>query len=182
MKRKIMILAVLVICIALFAAGTLAYYTSEQKAHNVITTGGVEIALNEWADEERETPFEDLTGIMPGAAVTKIVEVENTGASTAWVRVLVDENIELSGEGRADPGDIVLDINTTDWTLKDGRYYYNSPLEAGETTAPLFTSVSFDKDMGNEYQNATVTVDVSAQAVQTANNGTSALDASGWPA
>ena len=36
--------------------------------------------------------------------------------------------------------------------------------------------------MGNEYQNAAATVDISAQAVQTANNGTSALTASGWPA
>ena len=36
--------------------------------------------------------------------------------------------------------------------------------------------------MGNEYQNATATVDVIAQAVQTANNGTSAADAAGWPA
>ena len=35
--------------------------------------------------------------------------------------------------------------------------------------------------MGNEYQNAEATVDVTAQAVQTANNGDSALTAKGWP-
>ena len=35
--------------------------------------------------------------------------------------------------------------------------------------------------MGNEYQNATATVDVYAQAVQTANNGKTALNAQGWP-
>ena len=50
MKRKLLILSVLAICIATLAAGTLAYFTSEGKAHNVITTGGVEIAVAEEAD------------------------------------------------------------------------------------------------------------------------------------
>jgi len=36
--------------------------------------------------------------------------------------------------------------------------------------------------MGNEYQNCTVSVDVSAQAVQVANNGADVLEAKGWPA
>lgn len=61
MKRKLLILSVLAICIATLAAGTLAYFTSEGKAHNVITTGGVEITVQEWADEEKTKPFEDLT-------------------------------------------------------------------------------------------------------------------------
>ena len=41
--------------------------------------------------------------------------------------------------------------------------------------------MTFKADMGNEYQNATATVDVSAQAVQTANNGATVMDAQGWP-
>ena len=36
--------------------------------------------------------------------------------------------------------------------------------------------------MTNEYQNCTVEVIVKAQGVQTANNGSSALEAAGWPA
>ena len=35
--------------------------------------------------------------------------------------------------------------------------------------------------MGNEYQGATATVDIVAQAVQTANNGATVEDATGWP-
>ena len=87
MKRKILILSVLVICVAILAAGSLAYFTADTTAHNVITTGGVNITLNEWANEDRTEPFEDRTGVMPGAEVTKIVEVENTGSGSAWVRV-----------------------------------------------------------------------------------------------
>ena len=91
MKRKILILSVLAICIATLAAGTLAYYNAETTAHNVITTGGVEIAVQEWADKDKTQPFEDLMGVMPDATVTKIAEVKNTGASDAWIRVRVDK-------------------------------------------------------------------------------------------
>ena len=181
MKRKLLILSVLAICIATLAAGTLAYFTSEGKAHNVITTGGVEITVQEWADEEKTKPFENLTGVMPNTTVTKIAEIKNTGASDAWVRVKVEKNIKLQGEGTSDTSLVELTLNTTDWTEKDGYYYYTKVLKPGEVTAPIFTAVTFKPDMGNEYQNATATVDVTAQAVQTANNGATVMDAQGWP-
>ena len=181
MKRKLLILSVLAICIATLAAGTLAYFTSEGKAHNVITTGGVEITVQEWADEEKTKPFEDLTGVMPNTTVTKIAEIKNTGASAAWIRVKVEKSIKLQGEGAPDTGLVELALNTADWTEKDGYYYYTKVLKPGEVTAPIFTAVTFKPDMGNEYQNATATVDVTAQAVQTANNGATVMDAQGWP-
>ena len=181
MKRKLLILSVLVICVATLAAGTLAYFTSEGTAHNVITTGGVDITLQEWADEGKKTPFEDLTGIMPGMTVTKIAEIKNTGASEAWVRVKVEKNIRLAGEGEVNPDLVELALDTANWTEKDGYYYYNKALKPGEVTAPVFSAVTFNASMGNEYQNATATVDVYAQAVQTANNGETALNAQGWP-
>lgn len=181
MKRKLLILSVLAICIATLAAGTLAYFTAEGKAHNVITTGGVEITVQEWADEARTEPFEDLTGVMPNTTVTKIAEIKNTGASAAWIRVKVEKSIKLQGDGTPDTGLVELTLNIADWTEKDGYYYYSKPLKPGEVTAPIFTAVTFKPDMGNEYQNATATVDVSAQAVQTANNGDTVMDAKGWP-
>ena len=182
MKRKILILSVLAICIATLAAGTIAFFTAEGKAHNVITTGGVEIAVQEWADDEKTKPFENLSGVMPNTTVTKIAEVKNTGASDAWVRVKVEKNIKLQGEGTPDTGLVELTLNTTDWTLAaDGYLYCNKAIRPGETTAPLFTCVTFDAGMGNEYQNATATVHVAAEAVQTANNGVTALEALGWP-
>ena len=44
------------------------------------------------------------------------------------------------------------------------------------------TGVDFAGGLDNSFQNVRVNVNVAAQAVQTANNGTSALDAAGWPA
>ena len=78
MKRKILLVSALVICMAVSITGTLAYYQAETQAHNVITTGSVDIRLQEWADEEKTVPFKDPDGIMPGTSVTKIAEVKNT--------------------------------------------------------------------------------------------------------
>ena len=181
MKKKILLVTAVVICLAIAATGTLAYFTAEDMAHNVITTGGVEIAVQEWADEGKTKPFENLTGVMPNTTVTKIAEIKNTGASDAWVRVKVEKNIKLQGEGTSDTSLVELTLNTADWTEKDGYYYYTKVLKPGEVTAPIFTAVTFKPDMGNEYQNATATVDVTAQAVQTANNGATVMDAQGWP-
>ena len=74
-----------------------------------------------------------------------------------------------------------LAYNTADWTEKDGYYYYNKVLKPGEVTAPVCTAVSFHADMSNAYQNATATIDIFAQATQSANNGNTATDAQGWP-
>lgn len=182
MKRKLLILSAVAICLATLASGTLAYYTSEERAHNVITSGGVDITLLEWADEERQTPFVDLEGMMPGQDATKIVEVCNTGVSEAWIRIRYNVYID---DGEPYDSELVkLDLNTDDWTYNedDCWYYYNTPVQRGDTTKPLFTTVHFETRMGNGYQNRKFRIDVDAQAVQTANNGESATEAQGWPA
>ena len=61
MKRRLFAGAVIVMCLSLLGFGTLAYFTAEDTAHNVITSGDINIELQEWADEEKTTPFpEDL--------------------------------------------------------------------------------------------------------------------------
>lgn len=185
MKRKLLIVSVLAILVAVTAAGTLAYFTDTGTAHNVITTGNVEIELNEWADETRTQPFRDKTGVMPGTQVTKIVEVENTGTGAAFVRLRVEKNVYGANQEPMDTKPVSLNFNNTDWIYSEsegeGYYYYNRALEPGKTTEPLFTTVTFDPLMGNEYQNASAHVKVIAYAVQSANNGDSPQAAKGWP-
>ncbi len=187
MKRKILVCAVLAICLSLLVFGTLAYFTAEERAHNVITSGNIDIDLQEWADENKTVPFpEDGVGdVMPGTEVTKIVEIKNTGSGAAYIRVEVEQQITLE-DGSVDKSEnspLSIDFDKTNWTLgDDGYYYYNKALEPGETTEPLFTKVTFDKTMDNKYQNSTAAIDVTGYAVQTANNGNSALEAKGWAA
>lgn len=207
MKKRIFSLAVVIICLATLASGTLAYFTADDTAHNVITSGGIAIELVEEYDDDgnpltdpKDFPEEGIFGIMPGTSASKIVSVKNTGASEAWIRVWVNVGISEDGDPITNPTiknlpltitdasgkkiDVVtLDFNSTAWTQgEDFYYYYNSPVEPGKSTEPLFNTVKFAKETGNEYQNCKVIIDISAQAVQTAHNDDDGvLGADGWP-
>lgn len=185
MKRKILLVSALVICMAVSITGTLAYYQVETQAHNVITTGSVDIRLQEWADEEKTVPFKDPDGIMPGTSVTKIAEVKNTGKSDAWVRVRINTTVtrKISDNESVllDASGIGLNLNETSWVKNGDNYYYQKVLAPGETTEPLLRSVSFDQTMGNDYAGVQVDVCLKAEAVQSANNGQTVFEAAGWP-
>ena len=182
-KWKIVALCTVLACLSIVASGTLAYFTAQETAHNVITSGGVDIQLHEFSERGNEelVPWQDVDGVMPGAEISKIVTVENTGASDAWVRIKVDKTVILASGDKGNPEVMKLDIKDAFWTEQDGYYYYNDPLAPGDTTPPLFTTVTFDPKMGNDYQGSTAHIDVQADAVQVANNGETVLDALGWP-
>lgn len=46
-KRRIFLLAMMLICLALAATGTLAYFNADEQVHNVITSGNIAIDLIE---------------------------------------------------------------------------------------------------------------------------------------
>lgn len=179
MKRRIFVIAALVLCASLLAFGTLAYFTAQDEAQNIITAGNLDIQVVE--TDESGDPFENQTGVMPGSVIDKVVKVENIGDNTAWIRVRVTAVCTANGTELPIDG-IVLDYNTTDWVYADGFYYYTSPVDAAEFTTALFNTVTFGIGLGNEYQNAQLTIDVEADAVQYANNGATVMEAQGWPA
>lgn len=187
MKKKIFVLAFIAVCLSIIAYSTTAYFTYEDIAHNVITMGNIKIELQELAIPDNggdPVPFTDVIDVLPGTDVSKIVQVKNVGAESAWIRIDIEKSLQLA-EGRQGEIDLSLvsyDLNTAYWTEKDGFYYYNSMLKPGETTQPLFTEVSFAPYMGNLYQQSKALIKVIAQATQTANNGTDVFEAAGWPA
>lgn len=185
MKKRIITLAILAICISIAAYGTLAYFTYEDTATNIITTGNLKIALIETSENADGThvPFEDVYDVMPGTDISKIVQVKNVGGFAAWIRISVDKAIQLAEgvTGEVDLDLVALDFNSSDWTERDGYYYYNRALNPGETTEPLFTTVTFSARMSNMYQHSTAVIKVDAQATQVANNGSTVFDAAGWP-
>ena len=105
-KRKIVLLASALCMVAILAiGGTLAYFTDTDEATNTFTVGGVKIALHE-QERDGNGGLKDFTQdkvLMPivGSAqgdkdalgqpvaanyVDKIVTIENTGVSDAYVR------------------------------------------------------------------------------------------------
>ena len=192
MKKKLLLLAAVIACIAIAVTGTLAYFSADDTAHNVITTGGVNIKVVEQTRNDDKAlvdfPEEGIQGVMPGTSVPKIVRIQNTGASEAWIRVKMDASI-LDEQGK----DLSLTIGDSEKTVVeflvltgwldggDGYWYYEKPVSAGEMTDTLLEEVFFSNELGNEYQNCTANLLISAEAVQTANNGETVLDAQGWP-
>jgi len=189
-KKKILLLVSVVLILSCVVVGTYAWFNEAETAHNVITTGKVDIELVEEASTENGmVPFEDVDGIMPTMTASKIVTVDNVGVGSAWVRIAVMKDIQLADgvEGEIDTDLIKLDIDTENWIEQEDDgvvyYYYAKQLAPGESTSPLFTTVTFDETMGNMYQNSKAFIDVRAEAVQVANNAETGtvLDAAGWP-
>lgn len=151
MKRKIWIIVLALISIASMASSTMAYFTGEDRAHNVITTGGVHIALVEQqrtGDTYTPFPKEGVTGVLPGTSISKIVSVENTGSAPAWVRIRLTASIE-NAQGEALPP--VLEDGTSVMSMEllpgwvvgpDGWLYYREPVAVDGATTPAFESVT----------------------------------------
>lgn len=209
MKRKLLFIATIVLCLSLLTVGTLAYYSGTTTAHNVITSSGIDITLVDSIEGGTALTDEDgtptggwsLAGVMPGQTVKKTVAVKNTGESEAWVRLQVTLTI-TGADGEPLPnvlevGDkkitlVSFDLDETKW-LREGDYIYHlAPVAGGGEgqTADLFkdNAVTFAPEMPNAYQDCHVSIQIAAQAVQTAHNpenraahATPVLAAAGWP-
>ncbi len=187
-KRKLLLIAAIILVLAVAAGGSIAFFTAEDTAHNVITTGNVDISVVETmldGTERKNFPAEGITGVLPGMTVSKIVQVRNTGGAEAWIRVRVGVSAR-NGAQEALNTDVVKFSVEDPWIDGgDGYYYYTKAVPAAGDTDILFREVRFDPNMGNEYQNSTVYVTVEAEAVQTANNpipaGGTVRDVAGWP-
>lgn len=179
-KKQLALIAILTICFAIVASGTMAYFTAEETAYNVITMGRLGMELVEEPSDGKPWPAEGISGIVPGIIIDKKPYIVNKGSVDFYTRASVSIKVTASNGNSLSAEYIQLDINTTDWTEKDGYYYYNRILAPGEKTEPLFTKVSFAKEMHNAYQGARTEIDINAQAVQSGNNGSDPLSALGW--
>lgn len=198
MKGKLAVIAAAALCLAMFAGGTLAYFTTENTAHNVITTGNVSIEIIETTltenGEEKPFPKDGMVDLLPGDVASKIVKVKNN-EEKAWIRVRVKTPVITGKDGVQLPvysqGQLLITpITHVDDTMQgsepwlqgsDGWAYCKTPVERGSLTPALMEGVAFSPTMRNEYQHSSVELQVEVQAVQAANNGDTVLQAKGWP-
>lgn len=142
-KRKILMLAVSVCMIAILAVGgTLAYFTDTDSAKNTFTVGGVKIALHEdnkegAKDDKYQEWLEDQV-LMPGDnetnTVAKVVTVENTGKSAAYVRVHIAIPTVLDdAQPDFDASKNLLHFNAYDNTLVEGKWNWGKKVVEGRT-------------------------------------------------
>lgn len=185
MKKKILVLALIVICLSIMAYGTAAYFTYEQTATNVITAGNIRLQLEQWSVDADGAvlPSGEAGPIVPGMDLGKCAQVRNVGGHAAWVRFSAAKAIELATgvEGEVDLGLVSLELNTEHWTERDGYYYYNHLLQPGQVTEPIFLTVTFSAQMQDLYENSTAYITMTAYAVQAMHNGETVFEAQGWP-
>lgn len=172
MKSKIILfLCILTMISGIFIYGTYANYVVSSKATNIITTNEVKIELIEKTCTEdgiiEEFDTEMIHTVYPGDSFSKIPYVENTGTEPCYVRIHIDTEYHEY---------LVFDINEnwikeeTSENAGNGWYRYNKILEVGETTEPIFTTVTFSPSMGNEFIGEKITVELKADAVQSEHN------------
>ena len=178
MKRRIVVLSIILVMLAILTSGSLAQYVTYGTSKNVITSGNVNAVLHNRAGDQTAAGSE--VRCLPGEKVDRVVTVENAGNQSFYVRIEVKKYVkdsDLSAENCLN-----LDLNDKDWIYRDGYYYYKEALKPGETTQPLFTEVEIDgPNVNNDYMGKTLMLDVSAYAVQSENNGETVWDAIGWP-
>lgn len=198
-KRRLVLACALVLLVALMATGTVAYISTEAHMSNIITTGTIEITLNDeiTGGEQTETGWK-LEGVMPGVDVEKIVSVTNDGSADAWIRVALETTITKDGVVLpATFGDklpaVIIGIDGENWIAgEEGYYYYKLPMAQNDETEPLFRTVKLNELLPNAYQGCVVNIDVTAEAVQVKNNNNGGelteltaenyADVLGWPA
>ena len=187
-KRNLLIGSALVLAALLVVGGTMAWFTaSSGPVKNQFTAGTVDIELHDvggYGEGQSEIPFSTngVVNVNPGDEYMKIVYVENTGSKAVYVRVkLTPEWKDAEGEPLAlAVGDVdmaTFPIEGDNWVLHtDGWYYYTKPLlgpvvdEPNAVTTHLIEKVIFaGAEMTNDYQGATFTLEVEAEAIQASN-------------
>ena len=180
-KARLLLIALAAIFMTVLTQPTLAYYTTIGKATNVVTSGNVQLAIYEKTADGSDFPEQGVY-IIPGDIVSKQVSIGNVCGHPFYLRVKLvsgSDNTSLSAEDCLE-----MDIDTNNWTLVDGYYYYNLILQPGETTPPLFTQVEIvGSKVDQSHVGSMLSLTVSAYAVQSENNPAEfPWDASGWPA
>lgn len=190
-KRGIIIAIIsIVISIGVFAYGTYAFFTDTTISQNnkiVASTGVKNVTVKDYVynEEGESVPSPSVIKVLPSKEVAKSVTLQNKNLTSVYVRAKYYLDLTLSSENasREDEIDlslVVVEINQTKWIYKDGYYYYDGAIPAGAETELFITSVSFDKDMPNMYQDSIITIKTRFEIVQANNNGATVFDAVGW--
>ena len=177
-KRKLFTAVVVVLALTFCSStvGAIASFSAKSSTINGLSIASVRGEIDE--------QYEQGQTVFPGATVSKVVNVKNTGTVDCIVRVRIDKSW-----GENDPGGIFtvdpslptdnihLNVDTYLWQYDntDGYYYYLGVLAPGETTAePLLRSFGLDAVSDNEYQSRQAHIDVHMECVQADGGGASA--------
>ena len=170
-KKKLLTMVLALVLIGAVGVGaTLAYFTDNDSATNVVTMGHVNIELTE---EEWTYGETGITGVTPGQEIAKDPTITLVGDSLdAYVRIKL-EVTGFDGVENADAykAEILEDLVLGEGWTKVGNYYYYAEklTKDNASTTALFESVTIPYEWTNDVANATFNILVSAEAIQADN-------------
>ena len=167
-KSRLLAIAAAVLLVAAVAGGTLAWLSDQTPA-----------VVNTFAVPENTPEVEEKFD----GSVKSSVTIQNTGNITSYVRVkLVGNWVDQNGHVASQPEGSTLEgwpvTVTDDWFLKDGWYYYQSPVSPDHATAELLqqkVKSTVPKDSGITFQLNVIAETIQAEGV--ADDGTPAVTA-----
>jgi len=152
-------------------AGTFAWVTASDTRVNAIKNNGDANALNAKITEIFTPPG----GVTAGGRVIKQVTVSNIGNMSCFVRVHVSSSVidadgmVLPCNGPQEAGILSYDglDGGSNWHYgEDGWWYYLKSLKKGADTAPLFEAVELSAGLGELYEDAGLTIDITMESVE----------------
>lgn len=166
-KKTILMLAAMALLLTVTVGSTIAYlWTSTPAVTNTFTpaSSGTEIE-------------EDFNG-----NVKNNVKIKNTGDVKSYIRAAVvitwqNATGEVLSEVPAADKDYQITWTPEGWTKKDNFYYYNTPVEPGDSTSVLFTACKPLKAAPKD--GYTLHVEIIAQSIQ-AEPSYAVTEAWGW--
>ena len=197
-KKKLLILALAVIMIAIVSFSTLAWFSDSDTVTNEFLVAGSDNAdpdkvfsVAVWEKVPGETTDDgyEYTNILPGDCLEKKVYVENTGSYEQYMRVIVtisDAEAWINAMGEDfNASTLFGNFDASKWThiwnnLSEATempenlifvLYYKEVLGVNESVV-VFTDVNIPTTLTQEQAAAFAggfTIDVKAQAVQTKN-------------
>ena len=168
-KKTILMLATMVLLLTVTVGSTIAYLvTSSGPVANTFTPSKVTSAV-----EEEFTP---------GSNIKEKVIIRNTGDTNAYIRAAIvitwkDEDGYTKPQVPVAGKDYTIIINTTDWKLSDGFYYYQAAVAPGATTTNLIVKC---ESTGNYTDGRALCVEVIGSAIQSEGGAVTVGANGGW--
>lgn len=159
-KNKVVIWSLsILIAVLLVVNGlliSLAYFTETRSGSSIITFGSVQVnayALNGTTKEN--TIKLDSNQLIAGAVTTKNLQIEVAGLNDCYVRLTGEFQIAVDNTNYVAYNDFVsFSIDSSNWKLCEGKYYYTSPLSGTSSAnggSTIYVPVKFtvSENFGN---------------------------------
>ena len=165
MKRKRWIAAGIISTCLFGVSGTYAYYQDTVSVRNHISTGDINIGIQEYEVKDgKESLYADPDGrlVLPSQKISKIPRITNY-AQPCYVRVKIACTGEMLVLSEQD-----ISGMPEEW-IRAGEYYYlTDPLDTGES-ADVFQTVTIPEEWTEASSDQRLGITISAEAIQSDN-------------